>query len=220
MGRLYEAYIDLKFLLNRGYRKSSALEFVTNHYRLPAEGRYFLARCVFPDTWITEVYEKRARSAEGAILGVDGFNVLITLESLLDGVAIRCEDSLIRDIKYQKKYRVNERTWEVLRLMVRSIKLVEPKGVVIFYGKSIPKSGQVKKATQELLEEFSVNGRAELVKSPDFELKKFEYVATADTGIIEKVSHVIDLVDSASALVGIKPMEFKVALRMFDEKLK
>ncbi|MFA4641076.1 DUF434 domain-containing protein [Pyrococcus kukulkanii] len=220
MGRLYEAYIDLKFLLNRGYRKSSALEFVTNHYRLPAEGRYFLARCVFPDSWIIGVYGKLVRTAGDAILGVDGFNVLITLESLLDGIAIRCEDSLIRDIKYQKKYKVNERTWEVLRLMVRSIKLVGPREVAVFYGKSVPKSGQVKKATQELLEELSISGRVELVKSPDFELKKFEYVATADTGIIEKVSYVVDLVDIASMLVGIRPIEFKVALRIFDEKLK
>ncbi|ASJ16249.1 hypothetical protein A3L04_03730 [Thermococcus chitonophagus] len=220
MGRLYEAYIDLKFLLNRGYRKSSALEFVTNHYRLPAEGRYFLARCVFSDSWIIGVYGKLVRTAGDAILGVDGFNVLITLESLLDGVAIRCEDSLVRDIKYQKKYKVNERTWDVLRLMILSIKSAGPREVVIFYGKSVPRSGQVKKATQELLEELSIVGRVELVKSPDFELKKFEYVATADTGIIEKVFHVIDLVDIASTLVGVKPMEFKVALRIFDEKLK
>ncbi|WP_297501032.1 DUF434 domain-containing protein, partial [Thermococcus sp.] len=97
---LTEAYLDLKYLLNRGYRKKNALSFVANHYRLTAEERHLLARCVFPDSWMEEVRRKLLKPGElkGKTLAIDGFNVLITLESLLGGRAILCEDGLVRDL--------------------------------------------------------------------------------------------------------------------------
>ncbi|CAB49355.1 DUF434 domain-containing protein [Pyrococcus abyssi] len=219
MARLKEAYMDLKFLLNRGYRKKVALNFVCNHYRLPSLYRHFLARCVFSDYWILEVREK-ASSCKGEVLGVDGFNVLITIESLMNGEAIRCEDWIIRDLKYQGKYRISEKTEESIRLMLLAIKEVEPREVVIFYGASNPRSALVKRLTEESMRKLEIDGEVKLVKSPDFELKNFEYVATGDVGIIEKAKHVVDLPSYASILIKQNPMEFKEMLNILDERLK
>ena len=58
VSHLFNAYEDLKYLLNRGYRKNVALKFVSNHYRLRKEDRHLLARCVFSDGEI-ETREKR-----------------------------------------------------------------------------------------------------------------------------------------------------------------
>ncbi|MEO2151937.1 MAG: DUF434 domain-containing protein, partial [Thermococcus sp.] len=192
---LAEAYRDLKYLLNRGYRKNVALNFVANHYRLRKEERYLLARCVFPDSWIEEVAQKLLPPKEirSRVLGIDGFNVLITLESLLAGRAILCEDGLIRDLAYRGKYRPHSETKNNLRLIVSALAGLSPGRAVFFYGKNNPGSGVVKRLTAELLDEFEVPGEVRLVKSPDHELKAFETVATADVGLIENAGHVLNL---------------------------
>ncbi|HDD31464.1 MAG TPA: DUF434 domain-containing protein, partial [Thermococcus litoralis] len=195
MSSLFLAYEDLKYLLNRGYRKKYALEFVANHYRLTKDERYLLARCVFSDEWVTEVKRKLLRPEElrGRVLGIDGFNVLITLESLLEGRAILCEDGLVRDLKYQGKYKLNERTEWLLGDLARALRGLDVEKVVFFYDSAVPRSGEVKRLTEKVLLWESVNSEVRLVKSPDFELKAFETVATADIGIISKVPHVFDL---------------------------
>jgi len=204
MSSLFLAYEDLKYLLNRGYRKKYALEFVANHYRLTKDERYLLARCVFSDEWVTEVKRKLLRPEElrGRVLGIDGFNVLITLESLLEGRAILCEDGLVRDLKYQGKYKLNERTEWLLGDLARALRGLDVEKVVFFYDSAVPRSGEVKRLTEKVLLWESVNSEVRLVKSPDFELKAFETVATADIGIISKVPHVFDLAAYVGRLAG------------------
>ncbi|WP_010478297.1 DUF434 domain-containing protein [Thermococcus zilligii] len=192
---LCEAYQDLKYLLNRGYRKKVALKFVADHHRLTIEERHLLARCVFPDPWIEEVRRKLLKPGElaGRVLAIDGFNVLITLESIVEGKAILCEDGLVRDLKYQGRYRLNENTEKLLTEITGALGELGVAKAVFFYGKNVPKSGIVKALTEEALKKSGLPGEVHLVKSPDFELKGFEAVATADVGIISKVGHVFDL---------------------------
>ncbi|CAD5243455.1 DUF434 domain-containing protein [Thermococcus camini] len=201
---LIEAYRDLKYLLNRGYRKSVALNFVADHYRLRKAERHLLARCVFPDEWIVEVRKKLLRPEElmGRVLAIDGFNVLITLESLLEGKAILCEDGLVRDLKYQGKYRLNEGTERLLGNLARALGELGLKKAVFFYGSAVPRSGEIKGLTEEALIREGVKSEVRLVRSPDFELKAFETVATADIGIISKVPHVFDLAAYVGMLAG------------------
>ncbi|BAD86132.1 hypothetical protein, conserved, containing DUF434 domain [Thermococcus kodakarensis KOD1] len=203
---LTDAYRDLRYLLNRGYPKKSALKFVADHYRLSLRDRYLLARCVFSDAWIAEVRRKLLKPGEleGKVLAVDGFNVLITLESVLDGEAILCEDGLVRDLKYQGKYRLNERTREVVEIVVESLSRLKVSKAIFFYGKNVPKSGIVRKITEEAIEKYGLSGDVRLVKSPDFELKAFSIVATADVGIISRVEHVFDVPLHVSGRLGVE----------------
>lgn len=211
---LAEAYRDLRYLLNRGYRKSVALDFVANHYRLSLEERHLLARCVFPEGWVERVGKKLLKPEDiaGRTLAVDGFNVLITLESLVEGRAILCEDGLVRDLKYVGKYRLNESTERLLREIAEALKALGVKGAVFFYGKNTPKSGLVRALTEKALRRSGVRGEVYLVKSPDFELKRFEAVATADTAIIEKTPSVFDLAGYVGLRLGLKPVEFREML--------
>jgi len=192
---LIEAYRDLKYLLNRGYRKKYALNFVADHYRLRKAERHLLARCVFSDGWIVEVRKKLLRPEElrGRVLAIDGFNVLITLESLLEGKAILCEDGLVRDLKYQGKYRLNEGTERLLGNLARALGDLGVEKAVFFYGSTVPRSGLIRKLTENVLKLEGVPGEVRLVRSPDFELKKFEAVATADVGVVSRVSRIFDL---------------------------
>ena len=45
--KIQNASNDLRFLLNRGYRKVMAIDFVGNHYLLDKNERNFLNRTVF-----------------------------------------------------------------------------------------------------------------------------------------------------------------------------
>ncbi|WP_456423738.1 DUF434 domain-containing protein [Thermococcus sp.] len=213
---LEEAYRDLKYLLNRGYRKSVALKFVANHYRLTKTERHLLARCVFSDEWIEEVGKKLLSPEEvrDRVLAIDGFNVLITLESLLEGKAILCEDNLVRDLEYKGRYRTHDETEDNVRLIISTLAELSPSRVIFFYGKNNPGSGSLRAITLRAIEDFGLSGEVCLVKSPDFELKAFEVVATADTGIIVKVPHVLDLARLTGEGVNATPISLWKAFKL------
>ncbi|WP_297460513.1 DUF434 domain-containing protein [Thermococcus sp.] len=214
---LTEAYLDLKYLLNRGYRKKYALDFVANHYRLTLKERHLLARCVFSDLWMAEVRKKLLSPEElrEKTMAIDGFNVLITLESLVEGRAILCEDGLVRDLKYQGKYRLSGRTGVLLRELGEDLRELGLGEVVFIYGKNVPKSGVVGKLTEEAIGEAGISGEVWLVKNPDFELKGFETVATADVGVISRVSHVFDLARHVGENLGGRPIPLENLLGRF-----
>ena len=62
MVKISDAVRDLRYLLNQGYPRDSAVNFVANHYRLPLNQRHLLARCVFSRL---EVAEHRQKSHAG-----------------------------------------------------------------------------------------------------------------------------------------------------------
>ena len=195
MTSLLLAYEDLKYLLNRGYRKKYALEFVANHYKLTSRERYFLMRCVFPDKEIEERKRKvlQKENLRNRVLGIDGFNVLITLESLIEGKAILCEDGFLRDLKHQRGYKIHENTSKVLELIVGFLRDVEIKEAQFLYDAPVSRSGEIAKLTEEIMVKFKVPGKVELSRAPDYELKRFEVVASSDIAVIQKVPSVVDI---------------------------
>lgn len=207
---LREAYRDLKYFLNRGYRKKNALEFVANHYRLSKGERHLLARCVFPDHWVRAVSLKilPEGALRGRIIGIDGFNVLITLESLFEGRAILCEDGMVRDLKLQRGYRLGPLTLKAIGTLSEFLKGAGVGGAVILYDSPVSRSGEVAKLTRKALEEKDVSGEVRLSRAPDHELKTFETVATSDVGIIERVPYVVDIPLLAGRKLGLKPIPF------------
>ncbi|AHF81313.1 DUF434 domain-containing protein [Thermococcus paralvinellae] len=212
---LFEAYLDLKYLLNRGYKKNVALNFVANHYKLKKEDRYLLTRCVFSDKEI-KAREKKRKPIDfirNKVLAVDGFNVLITLESVLEGKAILCEDGLVRDLKYQRGYRLSEKTKEMLFFLLEFLSKFNPKEVILLYDKPISKSGEIAKLTNEIMKKVGLSGTAEATTSVDFELKKFQIVATSDLAVVDKVKYVVDIPQEFSKSKGIKIKELEEILR-------
>ena len=195
MSSLLLAYEDLKYLLNRGYRKKYALEFVANHYKLTSGERYFLMRCVFPDKEIEERKRKvlQKENLRNRVLGIDGFNVLITLESLMEGKAILCEDGFLRDLKHQRGYKIHENTSKVLELIVGFLRDVGIKEAWFLYDAPVSRSKEVAGLTENLMEKFGVRGAVLLSKAPDYDLREFEVVASSDIAVIKKVSSVADL---------------------------
>ncbi|MBA2862452.1 DUF434 domain-containing protein [Methanococcus maripaludis] len=196
MNQFFETYSDLKYLLNRNYRKKSALDFVANHYGLNRLERYFFGRCVFSDSHLEIVNKKRTDLTEfskSKSFAIDGFNVLITLKSLIEGVAIVCEDNVIRDLKYQKGYKLTEKSEETIEIILKSILDLNLNSFDVYFDEQTSKSGEISKMTRNLMGKYSISGEVILSKKVDFELKQYDFVATSDFHIIKNVMGFLDL---------------------------
>ena len=194
---LARAVRDLRYLLNQGYPRESAVNFVSNHYRFPLDKRHLLARCVFSRREVIKHRKKivGAREVSGKRLGVDGYNVLITVESILGKEqVVRCDDGLIRDLRALfGKYRMGPRTPRALAEVLWSIAQAKPERVDFLYDKQVSRSGELAALTRGQLKRFGIRGDARTLTEVDREIRGFDVVASSDRGIIGRAKAVWDI---------------------------
>ncbi|MEM2907605.1 MAG: DUF434 domain-containing protein [Candidatus Hadarchaeales archaeon] len=194
---LKRAIKDLRYLLNRGYPRESAVSFVSNHYRLPLSQRHLLTRCVFSDA---EAAANRAKavdmaSVRGKSLGVDGYNVLITVESILTGKPIvMCDDGYVRDLRaIFGKYRKSPATSKALKTVLMTVSEARPSEVYILFDGQVSRSGELAAEVRGLLERTGLEGSAKAVKGVDFQLRGFDVAASSDRAVIERARSIWDI---------------------------
>jgi hypothetical protein len=199
-----EAAYDLRFLLNRNYKKKGALTFVANKYLLSLDERNYMARCVFSDSKSASRMDKLvdiSKIASNYIL-VDGYNVLITVESICRkdyNYLISCDDGVIRDLNAVfGKYKFNEMTELALNNILALLKKYKPLKTEFFFDKQVSFSGKLANLTEEIMDFQGIKGKSILSKNVDFEIVKFGrarngIVATSDGIIMDKVERIIDL---------------------------
>lgn len=194
---LRRAVKDLRYLLNQGYSRESAVSFVSNHYRLPLSQRHLLARCVFSDADAAANRAKAVNMAgiRGKSLGVDGYNVLITVESILTGKPIvMCDDGYVRDLRaIFGKYRKSPSTPMALKMVLATISEGRPCKVCVLFDGQVSKSGELAAEVGRLLEETGLEGGARAVKGVDFQLRGFDVVASSDRAVIERAGAIWDI---------------------------
>lgn len=98
--KLYRSGYDIFYLLNQGYKIKSASTFVGDHYLLSARQRLALMRALASEEVIYKRKSKEiVKNLENAIVHIDGFNTIITLEvALSSSLILRCMDGTIRDL--------------------------------------------------------------------------------------------------------------------------
>ncbi|HML04217.1 MAG TPA: DUF434 domain-containing protein [Methanobacterium sp.] len=199
-----DAAYDLRFLLNRNYKKKGALAFVANKYLLSLDERNYVARCVFSDS--KSAFRKNKlvdlHEIDGNSILVDGFNVLITVESICRKdyeYLILCDDGVIRDLNAVfGKYKINEMTEIALNTILDLLKNNNPLKIDFFFDKQVSFSGKLANLTEEIMDVKELNGEAILSKNVDFEIIKImkdknDIVATSDGIIMDKVERIVDL---------------------------
>jgi hypothetical protein len=202
--KLEEAIRDFRYLLNQGYPRKGALKFVGDHYLLKKIQRNYLYRTVFSK----EQAENRKMKLvplldiKDKIVFIDGYNVLITLESICSGekgLIVKGDDEVIRDIKAVfGKYKNNEMTKSVLIAFISLLKQYHPLTVRVFYDRQVSLSGELAKLTQEIMTMHGVQGSAETSENVDFQLVHLSrdlegIVATSDGIIMDKVDRIVDI---------------------------
>jgi len=202
--KLKEAAYDIRFLLNRGYRKKGALQFVANKYVLDKHERNYLARSVFSNSKSKERMEKiiDISKIRNQFLLVDGYNVLITVESICNGnedFIILGDDMILRDLNAVfGKYKLSDVTEKALNNILKLISLYDPMYVNFFFDSPVSFSGKLGNLTKNIMDKYNIHGDVTLSKNVDTEIMQLSnakrgIVATSDSVIIDKVDMVVDI---------------------------
>ncbi len=198
---LENAAADIRYLLDRGYPQKSAVGFVCSHYRLDVKAMYLLSRTVLS----REVAEKRRTKflqcgeIEGKSIVIDGYNIIIGMESILEKKAYLCDDGVIRDVKGAfRSYKVSSNTEEAVSLILEYLKEMKPENVVFLFDAQISKSGMLAKRLRERLGGAGLKGDARTSKHVDYDLKHcMDVVASSDGVIIDEAGRVVNFLRCA-----------------------
>lgn len=189
---LTDAVNDLCYLLTRGYTERSALQMVGNRYKLHKRQRMALLRVSCSDQGIHTRNQSRCTEAEleGQTVGIDGFNLLILLESMLSGAFIfKGRDGLYRDISsVHGSYKRVVKTEEAILLTGNIMKALKARSVKWYLDKPVSNSGRLKTRLLEIARENGFAWEVQLVFDPDKELAKSPHVVISSDGwVLEHV---------------------------------
>jgi hypothetical protein len=197
---LRSAVGELSWLLSRGYAVDSALKLVGDRYALTTRQRRAVQRSACTDESLRSRGERRVepKAIRGQPLGVDGYNLLITIESALaGGVILVGRDGCLRDLaSVHGTYRHVEETVPAVRLILDFVACMAPARVDWYLDKPVANSGRLKARMAEALEgqRAATPWNIELVDSPDSVLSCYAgVVATSDSVILDRCGQWVNL---------------------------
>jgi hypothetical protein len=189
---------DFKQLRDKGYPEKATLKLVGDRYALTREQRNCLFRGITTSDRADARLRKLAspREMTGARLGIDWYNVLITVESYLRGVTLFIsDDGVVRDSSATHgSYRWSEVTERALGEIVAAVETGHPARIDVFLDAPIAFSGVMAGELRERLPACGCAVSVSLSHSADYPLKSFDgLVASSDSAVMDRVSRVIDL---------------------------
>lgn len=184
---LKKAAVDIRYLLDNGYPPKSAVGFVCDHYRLDGDSRHILSRAVIAGS----ICEKRCQKflpcdkIRGEDIIIDGYNIIIGMESILENKAILCDDGVIRDIKgVSRNFRTSKNTHKAIELILSFLKEKSPSQVFFIFDSQISKSGMLAKVLGEKIPGSGLKGNANTSRHVDHDLKSSPYIVASSDGVI------------------------------------
>ncbi len=140
---------------------------------------------------------------------LDGYNVLITVESLLAGQPVYiCDDGFLRDVQgIFRSYKQSEFTDPAL---TRIFDLLAEAGVArveVLIDQQMSMSGGLAEKLRRMMAGRGLPGDARTARNVDHELKIAQAtVATSDGNVIDAATSVVDLPARAASGLGIIPL--------------
>ncbi len=190
---------DYRFLQNRGYPQRGALKLVGDRYRLSTLERNSLFRGIVPEQTGSSRRKKiqTPEALAGQPLGVDWFNVLITVESYLKGLPVFiADDGILRDASgIHGSYRPGPTTRRATRELLEAVAGLAPQRADFFLDSPISFSGALAGELRETLSGLlAIPFSVQVVPSADYSLKAHAgIVASSDSIIMDSADRIIDL---------------------------
>jgi hypothetical protein len=184
---LAAAVADLSWLLSRGYAEASSLKLVGDRHRLVERQRMAVLRSACSDEALAR--RRASRVDLGALRGrplrVDGFNLILTLESALGGgIVLGGRDGCFRDLAgVHGTYRRVEETRPALELAARWLAEWGVGPCTWLLDAPVSNSGRL----AAMIRAEDTAWRAEVVPDPDVLLAvPGDPVATADSAVLDR----------------------------------
>jgi hypothetical protein len=191
---LRSAVADLSWLLSHGYAETSSLKLVGDRYRLAERQRVAVLRSACSEDSLAS---RRSReldvgSIRGRPLWIDGFNLILTLESALGGgVVLVGRDGCCRDLaSVHGTYRRVEETRPALELAARLLEEWCVGPCTWLLDAPVSNSGRLAAMIRETITTWS----AQVVPDPDAVLAVGDAIAvTADAAILDRCREWVSL---------------------------
>lgn len=184
---------DYGWLLSQGYAVPSSLKLVGDKFQLTDRQRLLLMRsaCSQVQREQRSTSMSSPQSLVDQDLYLDGFNVLITIESALSGGFVFVGlDGCYRDLSsvHGTYKRVNE-TQEAIVLIGNTLQDLQIRRTVWFLDQPVSNSGMLRKRLSEVASQYGWDWTIELCQSPDHELKKIDgTIVSTDSVILDSVA--------------------------------
>ena len=189
---------------------------VGDRYGLAAQERQVLRRGVASPVRARERRGRRLCLAQvgGLTVGVDGHNILITLESALGGKRlVLADDGWVRDVaQLGRHHRPGELTRRGAALAVAALAEAGAAGAWFWLDAPLHRSGELARELEEMMHKNGLAGGARAVPAPERELAAHQGpVASSDRVVIDQAAQPLDL--AGEIIRGLRPAPWLEGLR-------
>jgi hypothetical protein len=191
--KLAEALTDMHYLLSRGYPTKAALVLAGNRYRLKTRQIQALQGMCADEQEINlrKARELTPKEIAGKTLYLDGFNIIILLETLLSGGYIfKGLDGCYRDISsVHGTYKKVNQTKDVLLLIGKTLQQLQAEKAVWIFDAPVSNSGKMKAFCYEVATENNYPWEIHLDNAPDkFLIVNNRLACSSDAWILNECS--------------------------------
>jgi len=188
---LRQAVCDYSMLLSKGYAEKSSLKLVGDRFGLTDRHRLAVMRCGCSDEQLFVRRENEVTPSEVTQneLAIDGYNLLITIESALSGGCIfRGRDKCLRDLaSIHGTYRKVSETIPSIELVGKCLSGLGTRHCMWYFDSPVSNSGRLKTIMYEVIEKNCWGWDVELSQNPDKELiETNRIVVTSDSDVLDK----------------------------------
>ncbi|HVP19534.1 MAG TPA: DUF434 domain-containing protein [Spirochaetia bacterium] len=189
---------DYRFLREKGYPEKASLKLVGDRHRLSRVERNTLFRGVIPNEIASIRKGKLVRpdALAGLNLGIDWYNVLITVESFLRGLPLFVsDDGITRDSSATHgSYRRTALTERAFTAIMDALRTLAPRRLDAYLDSPIAFSGLMAEEMRVRLSLLSIPFTVALEHTADYPLKCYQgVVASSDSVILDSAEKVLDL---------------------------
>ncbi|MCS3868330.1 hypothetical protein J3D55_001246 [Chryseobacterium ginsenosidimutans] len=197
--KLKLAVQDMYYLLSKNYAEKASSELVGNHYRLKTRQIQVIRGASASENQIQNRKSKQLAISDvrDKTVYLDGFNVLILLESLLSEAYIfEGVDGCFRDLSgvHGTYKRVNQ-TQTSIELVATFYQKSKAEKLVWIFDKPVSNSGRIKQIILDFATENSLNWEVELEFNPDkYLVENKGIIVSSDAWILDHCKNWFNLV--------------------------
>jgi hypothetical protein len=187
---LRQAVADLSLLRTRGYAEKSSIKLVGDRYNLTTRQRLAVlgASCSDSSLDFRKQHEISIKACAGKPIAIDGYNLLITIESALSGAFLfEGRDGCYRDVaSVHSTYRQVEETLGALLWIGACLSPLGASEIHWYLDSPISNSGRLKKLLKETSTQYQWSWKATLISNPDSLLIETQsIVISSDSWILD-----------------------------------